>query len=103
MDSRLSVYVFGDQTDSFESGLVQLLHIKGCEVLSSFFEQTQYALRLEISQLPVSQKEWFPRFTSIIDLVTGKSDQGRNPALELALLCLTQLARFIKYVLGVSS
>ena len=98
IDSTFNVYVFGDQTDSFESDLVHLLHVKGCEVLSSFFEQTQYALRLEISRLPISQQELFPQFTSIIDLLTRKSDHGSNPALELALLSLCQLARFIKYV-----
>lgn len=98
LDSTFSVYVFGDQTDSFESDLIKLVHVKGCEVLSSFFEQTQYALRLEISRLSNSQQEWFPQFTSIIDLLTTRSENGSNPALELALLSLSQLARFIKYV-----
>jgi naphtho-gamma-pyrone polyketide synthase len=96
LDSSLNVYVFGDQTNAFESDLNQLLHVKDCEVLSSFFEQVNYALRLEISRLPASQKEWFPRFTSIIDLLARYPESGSNPALGLSLLCLNQLARFIK-------
>ena len=103
IDSSCGVYFFGDQTNSFESELTQLLHVKGCEVLSSFFEQSHYALRLEISGLPVSRQELFPRFSSIIDLLARKSDSGSNPALELALMCLSQLARFIKYELRVRS
>ena len=97
-DSVFSIYIFGDQTNSFESDLTQLLHIKGCGLLTSFFERTHYALRLEISRLPTSRQRWFPRFTAIIDLLARKSHSGSNPALELALLCLTQLARFIRYV-----
>lgn len=99
IDASYGVYFFGDQTNPFESDLTQLLHVKDCEMLTSFFEQTHYALRLEISRLSISRREWFPRFTSIIDLLARKSDSGSNPALELALLCLSQLARFIKYEL----
>lgn len=98
VNSSCSIYIFGDQTNSYESDLTQLLHIKGSGLLSSFFEQTHYALRLEISRLPTSRQGWFPRFTSVIDILARKADSGSNPALELALLCLTQLARFIRYV-----
>ncbi|KAL9101302.1 MAG: hypothetical protein Q9163_003414 [Psora crenata] len=95
-DASFSVYFFGDQTSPFEAELTQLLHVKTCEVLSSFFDQAHYALRLEISRLQISRRASFPRFTCIIDLLARKSDSGTNPALELALLCLTQLARFIR-------
>lgn len=95
-DSSLNVYVFGDQTNAFESDLTQLLHVKDCEVLQSFFEQVSFALRLEISRLPLHQQEWFPRFTSIVDLLARYSEDRSNPALGLSLLCLNQLARFIK-------
>ena len=98
-DLSFSVYVFGDQTNSFEARLTQLLHDKGCSLLSSFFEQVHHALRIEISRLPVSQRSHFPRFTSILDLLARKSDLGSNPALEFALLCITQVASFIKYKL----
>ena len=103
IESSYGIYFFGDQTNSFESDLTRFLHVKNCETLSSFFEQTHYALRLEISRLPSSRRGLFPRFTSIIDLLARKSDSGNNPALELALLCLSQLAHFIKYVLELRS
>lgn len=93
-----SVYFFGDQTNPYESDLAQLLHVKDCEVLSSFFEKAHYALRLEISRLSQSRQSLFPRFTCINDLLSRKAKNGANPALELSLLCLTQLARFIRCV-----
>lgn len=95
-DSSFNAYVFGDQTNPFEDDLNRLLHVRDCEVLSAFFEQVNYALRLEISRLPTSQQEWFPRFTSIIDILARYTESKYNPALELALLCLNQLGRFIK-------
>jgi len=98
MDSTSSIYVFGDQTNAFEANLTQILHIKNNSVLTTFLEQTHYALRVEISRLPILQKGLFPRFTSIIDLLARNSDSGSNPALESALICLTQLACFIRYV-----
>ena len=92
-----NVYLLGDQTNSYESELTQLLHVKDCEVLSSFLEQAHYALRIEVSRLPISRRRLIPQFTSVIDLVARKPLSPSNPALELALLCLSQLARFIKY------
>lgn len=99
-DSPFSVYFFGDQTNSYEGDLTQLLHVKDCEVLSSFFDQAHYALRLEISRLSNTQRAVFPRFTCILDLLAKKSESRSHPALELSLLCLTQLARFIKFVIS---
>ena len=96
LERSFSVYVFGDQTNPYESELTQLLHVKDCDVLSSFLEQTHFALRLEVSRLAILHKRSFPRFSCINDLLARKSDSGDNPALELALLCLTQLACFIR-------
>ena len=96
-DAQLSIYFFGDQTTPYESELTRLLHVKDCDVLLSFFAQTHHALRLEVSGLPQARQSLFPRFACINDLLARKSKNGSNPALELALLCLTELARFIKY------
>ena len=94
--STSQVFVFGDQTSAFESDLRSLLHDKGNESLRSFFEKANYALRVEISCLPISQREIFPRFTCILDLLQHFRESGGNPALGLALLTLNHLARFIK-------
>jgi len=90
------VFIFGDQTSAFESDLRSLLHVKDNEILRSFFEKANYALRFEIARLPVSQREIFPRFTCVLDLLQHYRESGGNPALGLALLTLNHLGRFIK-------
>lgn len=95
--SPSQVFVFGDQTNAFESDLRSLLHIKDNASLRAFFEKAHYVLRVEIAQLPISQRELFPRFTCILDLLQHYQTSGGNPALGLALLTLNHLGRFIKY------
>lgn len=95
-DSPFNIYFFGDQTNAYDAELTRLLHVKDCGVLTSFFEKAHFALRIEISRLPVSRQGLFPRFSSLVDLLARRSESGNNPALELSLLCLTQLARFIR-------
>ena len=96
--SVIQIFLFGDQTSAFETDLRQLLHIKDNEVLTSFLTKANYALRLEITKLPPSQQKRFPRFSTLIDLLNGFREYGSHPALGLGLLCLNQLARFIKSV-----
>lgn len=96
--STVQIFLFGDQTSAFEADLRQLLHVKDNEVLTSFLTKANLALRLEITKLPPSQQEQFPRFSTLIDLLNGFRKYGSHPALELGLLCLNQLARFIKSV-----
>lgn len=96
--STVQIFLFGDQTSAFEADLRQLLHIKDNEVLASFLTKVNLALRLEITKLSPSQQEQFPRFSTLIDLLNGFREYRSHPALELGLLCLNQLARFIKSV-----
>ena len=103
MDPSSQVFLFGDQTVAFTADLRQLLHVNDNVVLKSFFERAHYALRLEIAQLPARQQEWFPRFTSLLELAAHHRESTSNPALELSLLCLNQLARFIWYVAALES
>ena len=94
--STSQVFLFGDQTSVFESDLRSLLHDKDNASLRTFFEKAHYALRVEIAGLPVSQRELFPRFTCVLDLLQHYRESGGNPALGLALLTLNHLGRFIK-------
>ncbi|KAJ9319649.1 hypothetical protein DTO271D3_418 [Paecilomyces variotii] len=91
------VYLFGDQTGEFETGLRQLLQAKNNSLLTSFFERCFYALRQEVSKLPPSQRQIFPRFTSIVDLLARHREFGPNPALESALTCIYHFACFINH------
>jgi naphtho-gamma-pyrone polyketide synthase len=94
----MKVYVFGDQTNSFEASLRRLFQIKENPLLASFLERTHYSLRLEIGHLSASEREFFPRFTSLGDLLARYCESGNNPALESAFTTINQLGFFIKYI-----
>lgn len=96
MESPSLVYVFGDQTEDFDTGLRRLLHSKNDSLVTAFFQQCYHALRQEITKLPPSKRQIFPRFTSIIDLLARYRESSANPVLENALTCIYELASFIK-------
>ncbi|KAJ5795215.1 hypothetical protein N7457_001814 [Penicillium paradoxum] len=97
MEGPSRVYLFGDQTADFDSGLRRLLHAKNDSLLVAFFQKCYYALRKEITSLPPSERQIFPRFTSIVDLLARYRESGANPALESALTAIYQLGSFIHY------
>jgi naphtho-gamma-pyrone polyketide synthase len=96
MGTTNRVYVFGDQTSEFDSGLRRLIQIKNNSFVTSFFERCFYALRHEIAQLPPSDRKTLPRFTSIVDLLARYRVSWPNPALESALTTIYQLGSFIR-------
>ena len=97
MDDSAQIYLFGDQTNSYNAGLCHLLQIKDNPILSALFERVNYALRLYIGQLPGIQKEQFPRFTSIHELLSMyRESPDTNPALDSMFVCLYELALFIR-------
>ena len=96
MDGPSRVYLFGDQTADFDSGLRRLLQAKNDSLLIAFFQKCYYALRKEISQLPPSERQMFPRFTSIVDLLARYREHGPNAALESALTSIYQLGSFVQ-------
>ena len=96
MGRTTKILLLGDQTNGFDSGLRRLLHVKDNNHLMAFFERVHYALRLEIGHLPITERDSFPRFTSVIDLLARHREGGTNPALESALTCIHQLACFIR-------
>ncbi|KAL1970787.1 hypothetical protein VTN77DRAFT_2621 [Rasamsonia byssochlamydoides] len=97
MGSTSRVYLFGDQTGEFDAGLRRLIQAKNNSLLMSFFERCFHSLRHEIAQLPPSDRQIFPRFTSIVDLLARYRESRPNPALESTLTCIYQLALFISY------
>lgn len=96
MESPSRVYLFGDQTADFDTGLRRLLQAKNDSLLIAFFQKCYHALRKEISQLSPSQRQLFPRFTNIVDLLARYREFGPNPALESALTTIYQLGCFIQ-------
>jgi Starter unit:ACP transacylase in aflatoxin biosynthesis len=96
MQSSCQIFLFGDLTVSFEEDLRQLLHVKDNAILHSFFEQASFAFRAECAKLPAHQQAWFPRFTTIIDLLSKLGETEGTPALRFALLCLCEIGQFLR-------
>jgi naphtho-gamma-pyrone polyketide synthase len=89
------VFVFGDQTVPFEQDLRRLLHVKDNDILRSLFDRVGFALRNELTSLPAIQQDWFPRFTTVIDLVSKLDETAASPVLKFTLLCLCEIGQFI--------
>ncbi|KAI9731500.1 MAG: Type I Iterative PKS [Cirrosporium novae-zelandiae] len=98
MAGSVEVFLFGDQTSIFDTGLRQLFQVKGNALLTSFFERVYYILRSEVGRLSAAEREQFPRFTSIVDLLARyRESNTSNPAIESALTSTHQLATFINF------
>ncbi|PYH29218.1 type I polyketide synthase [Aspergillus neoniger CBS 115656] len=97
METVAEVFIFGDQTVAFESTLHSLLHVKDNAVLTDFFDRVGYQLRRYVGNLPLHQQEWFPYFTTLIDLLAQHENCHAAPALKLPLLCATELGQFIRH------
>lgn len=97
MPDTRCVYLFGDQTGDFDTGLRDLFQSKSNSLLTCFFERCYYAIRQEINRLPPSQQEGFPRFTNVVELLARYRESSDNVALGSVLTCIYQLGCFIKY------
>lgn len=96
MDS-CQILLFGDLAILFEDELCQLVHIKGNESLCSFFDQVSHSLRQEFGNLPRSQQDLFPRFTTLVDLVPKLAETEGTPVLRFTLLPVCEIGQFIRY------
>lgn len=97
MVNQLHLYLFGDLTYDISTKLQPLIHSESYPLLRSFFDFVCDKLRAEIGRLPAQDKEIFPRFSSIAELLTWRISHSRsNPAVENALTCIYQLAQFIQ-------
>jgi hypothetical protein len=88
--------LLGDLTiNGFYEDLRLLLHVKTDALLVSFFERTGFALRQAIGALPARQQDLFPRFTTLIDLVTKVGETNGTHILRFCLLSVHHIAQFI--------
>lgn len=91
------IVLFGDLTCDYVSGLRSIVAIKENPLLTSFFERVAFGLRQEIGELPASERSKFPKFITFDELVARvQKETTVHPALENALVCVYQLACFIK-------
>jgi hypothetical protein len=94
------VFLFGDLAIHFEDELRHILHVKGNESLHSFFDQVGFALREEFGNLPKSQQDLFPRFTTLVDLLSKLGETEGTPVLRFCLLSICEIGQFIRYETG---
>ncbi|KAL1953845.1 hypothetical protein VTO42DRAFT_2105 [Malbranchea cinnamomea] len=96
MVNQLHIYLFGDQTYDISTKLPQLLHSNPSLLVQSFVDCACDKLRAEIGQLPARDKEIFPRFSSIAELLAWRNRHNQSvPPIENALTCIYQLGHFI--------
>lgn len=90
------VFVFGDQSSFSLSNLQLLLLKKNNPYLASFTDRVNFALRQEIGRLTISERQWFPAFSSIQNLVARGLKKDKNAALDSTLTTIYQICCFIK-------
>ncbi|PTB62127.1 ketoacyl-synt-domain-containing protein [Trichoderma citrinoviride] len=96
----IRVLVFGDQSSCSLSKLQPLLLKKDNPYLTSFIDQVNHTLRHEVARLPTAERQSFPAFSSIQNLVSRvlKADKkNENAALESTLATVYQLCCFISH------
>jgi hypothetical protein len=89
------IILLGDVTTNFDRDLQQLLQCKSNALLQSFFSQVHSAYLCELASLDVARQSWFLRSTNIVDLVANFGSCTGQSAVGSALLCATQIGRFI--------
>lgn len=90
------VFVFGDQSSFSLSNLQLLLLKKNNPYLTLFTDRVNVALRQEIAQLTIAERQWFPAFSSIKNLVARGLKKDKNAALDSTLTTIYQICSFIK-------
>ncbi|KAK1147826.1 Type I Iterative Polyketide synthase (PKS) [Aspergillus melleus] len=95
---QANVFVFGDQTVPFDSTLHDLLQVKDNPILIDYIEKVGYHLRRYVSSLSVYQQDWFPSFTTLVDLFARHDKSHACPALKFAFVVATQIGLFIKHL-----
>ena len=94
--TEFRIFIFGDLSSTqFEDSLRNLLHLKNKPVLGSFFEKVGFSLREYLGTLPVDQQNLFPRFTTLIDLVSRLGETEGTPVIRFLFLSIVEIAQFI--------
>jgi len=97
MGSQIQIYLFGDQTFDATVKLRDLCRSNAPPILESFLGKAYYQIRTEIGQLSARERESYPRFSSLHDILSWERTHIANyPALQSALTCIYQLGEFIR-------
>ncbi|KAJ5794563.1 polyketide synthase [Penicillium paradoxum] len=97
MASPCQLLVFGDLNYDFVPGLGVLCGLDDNALLTSFIERTAFALRAQISSLPLAKRAAFPKFTTLRELLAKvRTTNVVHPALQKALILVVQFGSFIR-------
>ena len=98
----MDLLLFGDQTDlSYESLNSSLLRTKESPLVNAFLRGAAKTLRREVAHLSRADRTNVPTFTTIRDLVQKSTENvPAHPAIEAALMCISQFIHFIWYYNG---
>jgi Starter unit:ACP transacylase in aflatoxin biosynthesis len=99
MSDKMAFLLFGDQSLDVYAFLADFCGgPKIPSVLArSFLEQVGTALKKEVDQLSCIERQRVPRFASVKELNENYNNhEVKNSAVDSALLCITQLAHYIK-------
>jgi len=93
---QCQVLLFGDLSlMHFEDQLRRLLHVKTNPLLTSFFDRVNYSLRRLLEILPAEQQNLFPRFTTLVDLLSKLGETDGTSVLGFFLLSVHEVAQSI--------
>ena len=100
-DHIFNVVFFGEELSLAYPYLLAIQRHKGRSVLiDSFLDDSCSVLRHELRRQSKSntKQEYIPTYQSIFDLAEGLQRENiRNPALDCALLCIAQIAGFMRF------
>jgi hypothetical protein len=88
----MEIYVFGDQTAECKAFLKKACARREDWLLQAFLEKAAEALRVENTGRPCHTDAKPPNFGTILELVDRYTGESPDPAIESAIVCLTQFA-----------
>ena len=96
--SEMRLLLFGDGALVSKGHLqTQVLNSRADPILSLLFQRSSDALRYEIAHLAPSEREQIPAFNTIDELNERLRPNHAHAGVQNALLCISQLAHYIKY------
>jgi hypothetical protein len=102
MTDRLVFLLFGDQSLDTHGFLADFFRRGDQGILAkAFLKQSGRALRKEVEGLPALERARLPMFQTLQQLNERYHAQViKHPGVDGALLCVSQLAHYIKYVIN---
>jgi hypothetical protein len=95
----VDILFFGDQSDIEIFPFIRrfILRREHSILVEAFLVNISSVLRESIAALPASQRELIPSFVNLSDFIDSyQFSAGRNPIVDNALLCVAQLAHYIR-------